>query len=139
VAGPVSGSGQPVAASAPLGGWLRDRALWSVVTPVAGFVLSLVGLRLSDRFGSSSTIAGIQHGNDASAAAFLVVGAMDLVLGAVAMALALSVLRRSKAAVGGERRELAVVGVTLGAIVVLAGIVAIAIGLFLKSLNSLTF
>lgn len=140
VTGPLAGSGQPVASSEKRGRLLHDRAFWSVVIPVTGFVLSLAGLRLSDHFGNSSTFAGIQQGNDAGVAAFLVVGAMDVVLGASAIALAITVIRRThQAAVTVGRRELATVGVTLGVIAVLGGLVAFAVGLFLRSLSSLTF
>lgn len=112
--------------------------MWSVVLPVTGFVLSITGLRLSDHFGNPSTVAGIQQNNDAGAAAFLLIGAVDVVLGAVSITLGVGVVRRARVAAV-DRRELAVVGITLGAIVVLGGFVALALGLFLRSLNSLTF
>jgi hypothetical protein len=122
----------------------RRKALWSVASAALGFLASAGGLVLSDQFGNPSTIAGIQQNDASGADTFLALGAMDLVLGAIAVFLAVSARRTARTRVAGDGavgdgEDVALVGLVLGCVVVLGGLVAIGVGLVLRSLNSLTF
>ena len=107
------------------------RAAWSVALPVSGWVLSIALLILSGHMGNVTSTAGLDQGNRAGALAFLVAGAMDLIVGTVGIILAVTSKRTQTAPNAQSRKGLATVGLVLNPILVAMGVMALLIGAFL--------
>ena len=119
---------------------VSTRAVWSVVLPVLGWFAAPVILELSNHVGNVSTSAGINASNQAGVAAFFICALVAWVAGGCSLLLATSAKREIRfsngALTGGP---VATVGLVLSIILVCTGLVEILVGVFLHSLNSLTF
>ena len=74
----------------------RAKAAWSVALPVSGWVLGVVLLVLSGHVGNVTSTTGLNEGNRAGALAFLVAGAIDLIVATVGIILAVSARKAQK-------------------------------------------
>jgi hypothetical protein len=116
------------------------RALWSVVLPIVGWVLNPVVLVLSDYFGNVTTTAGLNQSNNAGVAAFLVAAAIDGLLGASGILLAVGAKRAIRSSSGDQTGSgMATAGLVLSTILVVVGVLMLLLGVFVNSLNSITF
>jgi hypothetical protein len=107
------------------------RAAWSVALPVSGWVLSIALLVLSGHVGNVTSTAGLNQGNRAGALAFLVAGAMDVILGTVGIILAVTAKRTQTAPNAQSWKGLATAGLVLNPILVAMGVMALLVGAFL--------
>jgi len=118
----------------------NSRALWSVVLPIIGWVLNPLVLVLSDHFGNVSTTAGLNESNNAGVAAFLVAAAIDGLLGASGILLAVGAKRTIRSSFGDQTgTRMATTGLVLSTILIVVGVLMLLLGVFLNSLKSITF
>ena len=120
---------------------LNIRALLCVVLPIVGWVLAPIILATSTHFGNVSTTSGLQRSNNAGVIAFFIAAGVEGLLGIVGIILALSARRQIRSSGGNQTGEgLAVAGLVLSSIVIVAGVLALAVAVFLYSLDKqLTF
>lgn len=114
--------------------------MWSVLLPIIGWVLNPVVLVLSDHFGNVSTTAGLNASNNAGVIAFLVATAIDGLLGASGILLAVGAKRTIRSSVGDQTGTgMATAGLVLSILLIVVGVVMLLLGVFLNSLKSITF
>jgi ABC-type spermidine/putrescine transport system permease subunit II len=111
------------------------------VLPIVGWVLAPIILATSTHFGNVSTTSGLQRSNNAGVIAFFIAAGVEGLLGIVGIILALSARRQIRSSGGNQTGEgLAVAGLVLSSIVIVAGVLALAVAVFLYSLDKqLTF
>ena len=115
-----------------------SRGLWSLVLPIIGWVLNLAILALSNHIGDISTTAGLNERNNAGAIAFLVAAAISGLLGGIGILFAAGTIRAARSSLG-VQPGVAKAGLAMSTILVAVGILMLLVGVFLKSLNGLTF
>jgi hypothetical protein len=116
------------------------RATWSVILPVIGWFFQIVPLLVSDHFGNTNNLSGIQESTNAGVGAFLVSGFSDWLFAASAIFLAVSAKRKIRTSGGTlTGRGMTNLGLVLATILILAGAVSLLIGLFIKGLGGVDF
>jgi len=113
------------------GGASRAKAAWSVALPVSSWVLGIVLLVLSSHVGNVTSTTGLNEGNKAGALAFLLAGAIDLIVATVGIILAISARKAPSATNALTSDGLATAGLVLNPILMATGVVALLVGAFL--------